>query len=131
MLTVIVTGGRDYADREALYKVLDKLHSAHHVTLIIEGGASGADALASAWAKERKVPTKRVKADWERHGNAAGPIRNKQMLERFKPDAVVAFDGGVGTADCVEQAVSRGIYCFGPGMAGAVALIKQRRRAKA
>jgi len=131
MLTVVVTGGRDYADREVVFKTLDKLHAAHHVTLLVEGGASGADALASAWARERKVPTKRVKADWDRHGNAAGPIRNKQMLERFKPDVVVAFEGGAGTADCVEQSVTRGIHCFGPGMAGAVEFIKRRRRAKA
>ena len=42
----------------------------------------------------------------EKHGNAAGPIRNQRMLDHGKPDIVVAFPGGSGTADMVK--LSRG-----------------------
>jgi hypothetical protein len=38
-----------------------------------------------------------IKADRKRYGNAAGPIRNQQMLD-WGPDLVVAFAGGTGTA---------------------------------
>ena len=41
-------------------------------------------------------------ADWARHGNSAGPIRNGQMLAAGKPELVVAFPGG-GTADIVAR----------------------------
>lgn len=47
-------------------------------------------------------------ADWERNGRAAGPIRNRQMLDG-KPDLVIAFPGGKGTADMVAEAKRRGI----------------------
>jgi len=47
-------------------------------------------------------------ADWETHGRAAGPIRNEKMLT-WKPDLVVAFPGGVGTADLVRRAEAAGV----------------------
>lgn len=43
-------------------------------------------------------------ADWKKHGKAAGPIRNGIMLRDGKPDMVVAFPGGRGTANMVDQA---------------------------
>lgn len=44
-----------------------------------------------------------------RLGRAAGPMRNKQMLEEGKPDLVVAFPGGAGTENMVKQAKAAGI----------------------
>lgn len=128
MLTVVVTGGRDYTDAAMVNKTLDRLHAAHGVTLLVEGGATGADSLARAWAKAHKIPFKTVKADWDKLGPKAGPVRNGQMLERYKPDIVVAFPGNAGTADCVSQARMKDIYCWGPGLAGALELIKQQQR---
>lgn len=48
-------------------------------------------------------------ADWHTHGRAAGPIRNRRMIEEGKPDLVVAFPGGRGTANMVNQARAAGI----------------------
>ena len=48
-------------------------------------------------------------ADWDTHGRGAGPIRNKQMLEEGKPDLVIAFPGGKGTANMIGQAKEAGI----------------------
>ena len=48
-------------------------------------------------------------ANWKKHGRAAGPIRNKQMLEEAKPDLVIAFPGGAGTANMVKQAREAGV----------------------
>jgi hypothetical protein len=99
---VLVCGGRHFSDRDALFIVLD----AHLRTtaLVIHGGARGADFLAGEWAKERGVPVKVYKADWRRHRYAAGPIRNKQMLREGRPDVVIAFPGGNGTANMIAQA---------------------------
>jgi predicted Rossmann-fold nucleotide-binding protein len=50
-------------------------------------------------------------ADWTKHGKSAGFVRNKQMLEEGKPDVVIAFPGGTGTAmmiKLVEEANKRG-----------------------
>lgn len=76
---------------------------------IIHGGAKGADALAMSWAAVNWCPEIEFKADWAKHGRAAGPIRNKQMLEKGKPDVVIAFKGGRGTANMCRQAREAGV----------------------
>ena len=47
---------------------------------------------------------KNIRLDWKKYGKKAGPLRNQQMLEEGKPDLVVAFPGGNGTADMVRRA---------------------------
>lgn len=106
-MRVLVCGGRDFDDWELLYRTLDKL-PANEIT-IIEGGAIGADFLSRVWAKHRRQSYVEFPADWKTHGRAAGPIRNKQMLIEGEPDLVVAFPGGRGTANMVQQARSAGV----------------------
>lgn len=101
-MKVLVCGGRNFIDRPWLYSVLDQLGGT--VTEIISGGATGADRYAIHWALERKVPYTEWPADWKFDGKAAGPLRNQRMLERAKPDMVIAFPGGRGTADMVRRA---------------------------
>src|SRR6266403_304742 len=95
-MRVLVCGGRDYEDRDAVYAELDALAKEHGWLTIIEGGAMGADRLAQDWARDRYHGTVKVVADWKVYGKAAGPIRNAKMLERGKPDLVLAFPGGNG-----------------------------------
>lgn len=107
-LRVIVTGGRDFADRDLLFRTLDRLHLERGFALLIHGAARGADRLANDWAKERRVPRHPVPADWDGLGPAAGPIRNSEMLG-MHPDLVVAFPGGRGTEDMVGKAKRAGV----------------------
>lgn len=76
---------------------------------IISGGARGVDSAAIDWAVVNWCPFKEYKADWQQYGKAAGVIRNRQMLDEGKPDLVVAFPGGKGTAHMVSIAKERGI----------------------
>jgi hypothetical protein len=78
-------------------------------TLLLHGGASGADHFASNWADFEGVKSQVFPADWAEHGRAAGPIRNQRMLDEGKPDLVIAFPGGRGTADMVRRAKAAGI----------------------
>lgn len=98
---VLVCGGRDYADYWTVVEVLDGLHRADPIDCIIQGGALGADRFAREWAVRNKVPHEEFPADWKRYGRAAGPLRNGDMLCRGRPDLVVAFPGGAGTAGMV------------------------------
>jgi len=102
-MKILITGGRNYADRQRLFDELDFVAWVYQCTKLIHGGASGADRLASEWAKLRGVPVVACPADWRRHGRAAGPIRNREMLA-MGVGLVVAFSGGKGTADCVKAA---------------------------
>jgi hypothetical protein len=109
-LRVLVCGGRNYDDYPGLAAWLDRFHAERGpVAVLIHGGAKGADSLAERWAMARGISIARYDADWERHGRAAGPIRNKQMLDEGKPDIVVAYPGGRGTANMISQARSRGV----------------------
>lgn len=99
MTRVLVCGGRDFEDRAALYAALDRLHGQRCFTLLIAGGARGADTMGEHWARDRGVRTRIFMARWAIEGRAAGPIRNARMLREGRPDLIVAFPGGKGTAN--------------------------------
>jgi len=108
-MRVLVCGGRNYNDRMTVQAVLDKLHNAKGIDLIIEGGAKGADRMAQDWAAQRMVECEHYPADWENQGSFAGPARNKRMLDEGQPDLVIAFPGGRGTANMIRQARKAGV----------------------
>ncbi|HVG50925.1 MAG TPA: DUF2493 domain-containing protein [Xanthobacteraceae bacterium] len=104
-MKVLVCGGRDFADADTLDAWLDHIHETRGpITMIIEGDARGADRLARKYAKRRRIPCVTFKPDWASYNDAAGPIRNRQMLIEGRPDLVVAFPGGAGTANMIKQA---------------------------
>jgi YspA, cpYpsA-related SLOG family/Domain of unknown function (DUF4326) len=122
---VLVFGGRNYADRRTLYRVLDAAHARRKITCIIEGEASGADRMARQWAEDRGVAVDPYPADWdniERPGAlvkrnsrgklydaAAGPYRNMLMLRKSRPDKAIGFPGGKGTLDMTVQCLEFGL----------------------
>ena len=108
-LRVLVTGGRDYSDAQAVSDSLNRLDEIASIECVIHGGAPGADALGAVWAASRHLRMEAYPADWGAHGRAAGPIRNQRMIDEGKPDLVVAFPGGRGTADMVRRARAAGI----------------------
>jgi hypothetical protein len=106
---VLVCGGRDFADRAVLEAFLSNLHRVCGIALVIAGGARGADTMAEEWAKAQGIACEIYMADWDGLGSKAGPIRNQRMLHEGKPDLVIAFPGGRGTADMVRRAREAGI----------------------
>lgn len=97
-------------DRDHVFSVLD----GHKPDMIIEGGAPGADRLARLWSESRGVHCASVCALWGKYGKKAGPLRNAAMLD-LRPDVVIAFPGGSGTANMVRQAEAAGVrVCMVP-----------------
>lgn len=117
MTRVLVTGGRNYVGRAALFATLDDLAQRRTVTCVIHGACKdkktgmlcGADKLAEDWAIAREVPYCGMPARWALEGKAAGPIRNDRMIKLWRPEIVVAAPGGDGTASCVGLARAAGI----------------------
>lgn len=109
----LVCGSRDFDDYERMRGVLDMLNP--RPTLIVNGGMSGADALSSFYAYERKINTLCYGAQWGTHGSSAGPRRNQTMLQQLTPkDIVVAFlskplERSRGTAHMVGIAAAAGV----------------------
>ncbi|NDC22298.1 DUF2493 domain-containing protein [bacterium] len=94
---VLVCGGRDYGKR------WDECHSKESELVIVHGAATGADSLASAWAKSKHIREMPFPADWS-GGRSAGIERNIEMLEESEPQLIIAFPGGNGTAHMVSLA---------------------------
>lgn len=108
-MRVLVCGGRDFMDNAMAYKALDILHSNYGFDVVIEGDARGADRIAGYWARKNKLDNVKFPAKWTQYGKRAGPIRNQAMLDEGRPDLVVAFPGGKGTADMIARAERRDI----------------------
>lgn len=124
---VVVTGGRDYPDREAVCRTLDRLHAAEPITLIGIGASyrkvseqdrygrchqspmlQGADRWAFEWGVLHAVPMYVLAADWDAHGNRAGPIRNSSLAKYVQPKTVVVAPGGTGTDDMKRKCLKLG-----------------------
>lgn len=115
-MILCVTGSRhpNTIERQKVWSTLDELHARTPVTLLVHGAATGRDRDAAEWAESRLVrhTGQTYAAEWYPNGKldrGAGPKRNSRMLRDAKPDLLVAFAGGDGTADCVRKARSLGI----------------------
>lgn len=121
-MTVLVTGGRYYGDRDAVFRRLDAIDNDRGITLLVHGACrdkhtkelTGADALAEEWAIDRECPYFGIPARWRKYGDSAGPRRNREMptlcAKMGVPvELVVAFPGGDGTNGMVEIADRLGI----------------------
>ena len=117
-LVIVAGGGRDLLWLPAqIAAVLLARTSGQLVHGLFHGGARGADRTIGRAAFQLGWPVEVLPADWRRHGRAAGPIRNRELLELAISRAealssaaapvsvlVVAFPGGAGTASLVREA---------------------------
>jgi hypothetical protein len=106
---VLIYGSRTWTDHAAIKQVVGALP---RDAIVIHGGARGADSLADdaafLWGLERKV----FRADWQRHGKAAGPIRNQAMIDEGQPTRAYGFrmpGESRGTDDCTRRLKRAGI----------------------
>jgi hypothetical protein len=106
--TWLICGGRNFDCMETFDAVMGQLVGMWGLpSKIVHGAASGADSLADRWGKRVAIEVIAMPAEWEKHGSAAGPLRNEDMLMQHKPKRVIAFPGGRGTADMVRRAKNR------------------------
>ena len=105
MSRVLICGDRNWKDYESIDNFVKKLPKG---TVIIQGMCRGADLMARRAGLKHGFEVKDYSADWSKYGNAAGPIRNKQMLDEGKPDIVIAFHENIsqskGTKNMLKQA---------------------------
>ena len=95
-----------------------KWHTPETVWLDIQSwrGISIGAALARAWGVPKNLVLA-FPADWNKYDNAAGPIRNRQMLTEGKPTMVLAFHYKLlveskGTKDMVKMALGAGLPVY-------------------
>jgi len=103
----IIAGSREGIGPEHVERALDSCP--WPVSEIVQGGARGVDTHAFNLGWARGIPVRSFPADWSQHGKAAGPIRNRQMLE-YAEALIAVWDGNSrGTAHMVGIARTRGV----------------------
>jgi hypothetical protein len=122
-----VTGSRDLTDRDLVIEAIadcvtgDPDHAVKAHTVVVGDCLTGADyfardfwqqIIASFGNPETQENLTVHKADWAKHGKAAGPLRNQAMVDSGA-DVCLAFyktgAGNRGTTDCVRRAKAAGI----------------------
>jgi hypothetical protein len=113
---ILVTGSRDWDDWEAIRIALldaeaSRVEFGHGAVLVHGHCPTGADRIADyfadvifGWGVER------YPADWAKHGKAAGPIRNQEMVD-LGANICLAFikNNSRGATHCADYAESKGI----------------------
>lgn len=123
---ILVTGSRDWADPFTIWDALDAkaaliIPAGYRMLTIVHGDCpTGADSIAQDWTMfphvfESVPPLLTVlnephPADWAKWHNAAGPKRNKLMVE-LGADVCLAFikNHSRGATGCLELALAAGI----------------------
>lgn len=101
-MRIIICGGRDYRMTFDDALALCRANVEYGFSEVVSGGARGADSCGEDWARANAISVTRFPAEWEKHGNQAGMIRNEEMAKYA--DLIMAFPGGRGTDDMVRRA---------------------------
>lgn len=109
-MKVIIAGGRDCIEYNLLLDAIEQ--SKFEITEVIGGGAKGADELGMIWATNNDIKFTKFPADWNKNGNAAGPIRNRQMAG-YGEALIALWDGkSRGTKNMIEEATKKNLKVF-------------------
>ncbi len=110
---VVVCGGKDFADMDLCFRTLDELLPKDSEVEIISGRAKGADTFGEEYARSHSMELAVFPAEWSKYGRAAGPIRNRQMIEYAQQEdaLVIAFWNGqsCGTRNTIDFARKAGV----------------------
>jgi len=109
-MRVIVAGGRWLCPTEPLIVKCMEVLGRIGATCILCGDCNGGDMIGLEAGKRMNITIEHYPADWDKLGRAAGPIRNQQMVD--VADALVAFPGGIGTADVSARARAKKIPVY-------------------
>ncbi|GII87101.1 hypothetical protein Ssi03_50910 [Sphaerisporangium siamense] len=117
----LAAGSRHHRDKPLIWGTCDEIHAAHPELLVVHGACYpravrgvrpevSADWLVHLWCQARGVQDEPHPADWDAHGDQAGPIRNAEMVA-LGADECVGWPLGrsPGTWDCLRKAKAAGI----------------------
>jgi hypothetical protein len=98
-MKLAIVGSRGFKDTRLLESILDKHKDT--VSIVVSGGAIGADTMGETWAIANKIPIKIFKPEWEKYGKSAGMKRNELIIQEC--DICIAFWDGKskGTANSI------------------------------
>lgn len=111
-MKTIIAGSRNVVDETIVRDAV--LSSGFTITEVVSGGALGVDTIGERLAIEKHLPVERFIPDWDEHGRAAGPIRNRKMAA-YADQLVAVWDGeSKGTKNMIKEMkrVGKPIFIF-------------------
>lgn len=107
-MKLAIVGSRNFTDYDMMCDFIKSKFDFSKIDAIVSGGAKGADTLAERFAHENNLLLYVKEADWKKYGRAAGPKRNKLIVE--EADVVVAFptETSKGTLNTINIAKKLG-----------------------
>jgi hypothetical protein len=110
---ILVTGSREFTSELLAYAIVyDLMDEFGKDIVLVHGNARGADKLMAYSAGLLDLETESHPADWEKHGKAAGFIRNKEMVDAGAEVCIALLVDGEpcrGTRHCAGLAEETGI----------------------
>lgn len=94
-IKLAIVGSREICDPTLVLKTIDilkKYSQFDTIELIVSGGARGVDSLAKDYAEKNNIPCKEHLPDWDKHGKAAGFIRNEKIINEAT-HVIAIWDG--------------------------------------
>ena len=122
-MKIAIVGYRNYTDYERFCFIM-KEFNVKNASMIISGGAPGIDSLAERWALEngfrkRIDPNEIIEkelliypAEWNKYGKAAGPIRNKFIVDKMDIMIAIPSPTSTGTYNSISLAKQAGKTCY-------------------
>jgi hypothetical protein len=119
-IVILTTGCRDWTDHNAVGNALYEETLGHTDIVVFHGDCpTGADKFVGECCDAVNLYCRAFPADWEQHGKAAGPIRNREMvkaalvirnLNHGRVVCLAFWDGeSRGTWNCIQEAVRAGL----------------------
>lgn len=99
MIRILVTGSRDWSDRDVVLFALLRETPYGPATLVHGACPTGADAIADQLGRVAGYTVETHPADWEKYGNSAGQRRNTEMVN-LGATVCVAFIGRCSSRKC-------------------------------
>jgi len=106
-MRVAIVGSRKFTDYIEFLNFIEFVGG--NITHIVSGGATGADRMAQDYAMDTATPITIYYPNWNKHGKAAGMMRNGRIVKDC--ELVIAFPGpnSVGTRGTISLAVKMGV----------------------
>lgn len=104
-MRVIIAGSRHIVNRPFVEQCIGwaSEYAGIEITEVVGGMARGVDTTGMQWAADHGLPFHGFAADWAKHGNVAGLIRNAKM-RAFGEGLIAVWDGrSTGTKHMIEQ----------------------------
>ena len=83
-MKLLITGSRKFDNSIGIIEAIERVAElqGQKITMLLHGGATGADTLAQQWAEENNIPTHIIKPDYEKHGGKMAPLlRNNELVK--------------------------------------------------